>query len=79
MESLSVLTLEMSVPVIGRVSVSFGVVLCRLPDIPITIRVVLGLSRLPEPLMLITGMIHDQIENELHASFMELVLEDINI
>jgi hypothetical protein len=69
----------MSVPVIGRVSVSFGIILCRLPDVPITIGVVLGLSRLPEPLMLITGMIHDQVENELHASLMELVLEDINI
>jgi hypothetical protein len=73
------LTLEMSIPIVGRMSVSFRIVLCRLPDIPVTVRVVLGLARLLEPLMLVTCMIHYEIKHKFHASLVELVLKDVNV
>jgi hypothetical protein len=51
----------MASPVVWRLAVSLSIVPGRLPDIPIPERVVLGLSGLLEPMMLVTGVVHDQI------------------
>lgn len=66
-------------PVIGRLSVSLGVVFWWLPDIPVTVRVVFGAPGLLEPLVLVARVIDDEVEDELHAPRVKLVFQDVNI
>jgi hypothetical protein len=72
-------SLEVTGPIVWRLSVTFGVVLRRLPEIPVAVRIVLGLARLLEPLVLVTGVVHHKIQYELHATLVELVHERIDI
>lgn len=56
-----------------------SIILGRPPDIPVSKRVILGLPRLFEPLVLIAGMIHDQVEDEFHTSLVKGIPENINV
>lgn len=69
----------MAVPVVRWLSITLDIVARRTPDVPVTIRVVLGLAGLFEPFVLITGVVHDQIQDELHSTFVELILEGIDV
>ncbi|MNV60331.1 hypothetical protein D3C71_1527910 [compost metagenome] len=64
-------TAEYRLPIIRRTSVCAGV-----PNIVIPVRVIFGASRLHEPIVLVGGMIHDQVHDQLHAAFMH-VLEQL--
>lgn len=69
----------MSFPVVGGLAVTLSVISGRAPDIPVSEGVVLRLSRLLEPFVLIAGVVDNQIENQLHASLMQPVPEDVHI
>lgn len=71
--------MKVSLPVVGGLSVTVCIILGRLPDVPISVRVVLGFAGLLEPLVLVTGVVDDQIQHQLHSSIVELVLQDINV
>jgi hypothetical protein len=66
-------------PIVRGLSVAFGVILGRLPKVPVSVRVILGLARFFEPLMLITCMVDDEIEDELHAALVKLVFEYVDV
>lgn len=72
-------TLKVAVPVVWWLSVAVGVVARRAPDVPVTVRVVLGLAGLFEPFVLVTGVIHDQVQDKLHSALVEHVLEGIDV
>lgn len=69
----------MTLPIIRRASIALLIVPGWLPDVPISVWVILGLSRLLEPLVFVAGVVHDEIEDELHASLVEGVAEDIYV
>lgn len=69
----------MALPIVRWLSVALSIKSGRLPDVPITIFVLERTPRLFEPFMLVTGMIHDKIHDELHASFVELVPQHIYV
>lgn len=66
-------------PVVRRVSVPLLVKLGRPPDIPVAILVVLGASRLLEPLMLIAGVVDHQIHQRLHPPFVAALDEALDV
>ena len=72
-------TLEVASPVVWRLTVPLGIVLRGLPDVPVPERVVLGFSGFLEPMMLVTGVVNDKVEHQLHAALMQLVLEHIDV
>lgn len=61
-------TLEMRNPVVGRLAIALLIILRRLPDIPVTVLVILGAARLFEPFMLIASVVDDQIHEEFHTA-----------
>ena len=72
-------TLKVRFPVVWRLSVTLGIVFRLLPDVPVSILVILGATRVLEPLMLVTCMIHNKVKNQLHPPFMEFVFQHIDI
>lgn len=72
-------TLEMACPVVWRLAVPLSIVLGRLPDIPVSEGVVLGLSGLLEPFVLVARMVDNEVEHHLHPTLMELICECIHI
>lgn len=72
-------TLEVALPVVGGLAVTLSIVTRGTPDVPVTERVVLGLSGFLEPFVLVRGVVHNEVENELHAAFVELVTEDVDV
>lgn len=71
--------LEVAGPVVGGLAVPLGVVSGGSPDVPVSEGVVLGFPRLLEPVVLVAGVVHDEVEHQLHASLMQLVLEHIDV
>lgn len=71
--------LEVTLPVVGWLTVTLSIVARRTPDVPVAERVVLGLSGFLEPFVLVGGVVHDEIEDELHAALVELVTEDVDV
>jgi hypothetical protein len=64
-------TSKIAQPVIRRLPLPIVIILRRPPDIPIPILTLLTALTLPEPLMLITGMIHHKIHHILHLPLMQ--------
>lgn len=71
--------MEVRDPVVRRLAVAVGVIFRFLPDIPVSVWVILGAAGLFEPLMLVAGVVDDEVEDELHATLVQLVAEDIHI
>lgn len=61
-------TLEMRDPVVGRLAIALIIVFRRSPDIPIAVLVILGAARLLEPLVLVAGVVDDQIHQKFHTT-----------
>lgn len=72
-------TLKVTFPIIGRLSIALSIVLGGSPDVPVAVGVVLGLAGLLEPLVLVTGVVHDQVHDELHPSIVQFVLQHIDV
>ncbi|KAF3803660.1 Alpha-glucosidase, partial [Colletotrichum gloeosporioides] len=71
--------LEVRLPVVGRLAVAVGVVLCRAPDVPVAVRVRLGGAGLLEPFVLVTGVVDDEVEDKLHAAGVQGILELVDV
>lgn len=71
--------LEVALPVVGRLAVSLGVIARSTPDVPIAVRVIFGLARFFEPFVLVAGVVHDEVEDELHAALVQLVTQDVDV
>jgi hypothetical protein len=66
-------------PIIRRVSGARGIKTWLFPDIPVPVRIVLGAPGLFEPLMLVAGMIYNQVQDKLHSPRVEFVFQDVDI
>lgn len=66
-------------PVVRRVPVALLIVLGRLPHVPIAVLIVLGTARFLEPLVLVTGMVDNQVHEKLHAARVTALNKTINV
>lgn len=66
-------------PVIRRMPIALLIKPGRLPDIPITVLIILRAPRLLEPLNLITSMVHHQIHQKLHTPVMAALDQFLDI
>lgn len=49
------------------------------PDVPVPIFVVLGASRFLEPLVLVAGMVDDQVHDQFHAPLVAALYEAFDV
>lgn len=75
----SIPTLEVRDPVIRGMSVPVLVKPGRLPDIPIAVLIILGASRLLEPLVLVAGVVDHQVHQQLHSPVMAALDQPLDI
>ena len=66
---------EIPLPVVRTHTVAVLVIFGRSPDVPVPLGVILGRSGLLEPLVLVRGVVDDQVEYDAHAAFVDLVDE----
>lgn len=59
---------EVAAPVVGRPAGAVGVVLGRPPHVPVALGVVLGGAALLEPLVLVAGVVDDEVEQHAQAA-----------
>lgn len=65
-------------PVVGWLAVPLGIKGGLAPDVPVTVRVVPGAAGLLKPFVLITGVVDNEVENELHSALVELIHEEVD-
>lgn len=69
-ESRTCATGEIPTIITRRHPVALSIVAWRAPEIPVPLRIVLAAPTLLEPGMFVAGMVHNQIEDQLHAALM---------
>lgn len=72
-------TLESSGPIIWGLAVSLVVVSCGTPNVPVSIFVIFGGTRLTKPLVLVTGVIDLEIHDKFHSTTIQVLDQPIDI
>ncbi|EEQ39342.1 hypothetical protein CLUG_03469 [Clavispora lusitaniae ATCC 42720] len=65
-------TREVRAPIVGWMSVSLCIVLWWFPDVPVSLWVGFGRSRFLKPLVFGRGVVNDQVQNQFHATRVNL-------